>query len=173
MEKLLIVRSASFQQLDMNLSAIQARFPRHEIHLLTHEHGAKLAQSYKDISVIHTYPYRSSFSLIRPVHFLDVKFSTIIVLVANESGAGFLNVLRFALQIPALEYYVCNLVSELRRFSKSEIRRRRVESIVFRVLSSVLVAPILVFSIPFLCIQLYRCKGTKNEVQKSNVVKGA
>lgn len=86
----LIIRSASFQQLDKNFPAIEEALPDHRFQMLTHEHGVKLAEKYKLLSKIYVYPYKQSFSFWRPVQeFKDQKFDCVIVPVSNLTGAGF------------------------------------------------------------------------------------
>ncbi len=46
MKNILIIRSVSFQQLDLNLPAIKEKYSPCSISLLTHEHGVKLAEQF-------------------------------------------------------------------------------------------------------------------------------
>ncbi|HYH02954.1 MAG TPA: hypothetical protein VEC37_07615 [Bacillota bacterium] len=122
MKELLIIRSASFQQLDKNIGVIAERFPEHNIHILTHEHGVLLARKYKMIKEIFVYPYRSGFSYWKKT--LEIKektFDVVIVPVTNLSGAGFFNVLLFSLSIKACQRFCCNVVSELTALSPGGI----------------------------------------------------
>ncbi len=63
MKKLLIVRSASMQQLDNNLKAIINTFPDYEYHMLTHEHSVKLVEKYdvikKSLYILINNPFQS------------------------------------------------------------------------------------------------------------------
>jgi len=130
MQDILIIRSASFQQLDKNLPEIIRRFPNCRVSLLTHEHGVEPAKKYKELDQIYVYPHKSSFHPGRRVPELNGKtFDLVIVLVANVSGAGFLNVLRFALTIRAGRYYICNLVSNIREVRPATIRKKHVLNI--------------------------------------------
>ncbi len=122
MKELLVIRSASFQQLDKNLVMIRERFPDHKLSLLTHEHGVLLAQKYKDIDQIYVYPYTESFAYRRKVRELQKKeFETVIIPVTNLSGAGFVNVFLFSLTLQAKKRFVCNVISELREISRTQI----------------------------------------------------
>jgi hypothetical protein len=121
-KKLLIIRSAGFQQLDSNLASIKQHFPGRELHLLTHEHGRKLAAKYKDISCIRIYPYEGSFNHNQLIPGQESwKYDAVAVLVANISGAGFANVLSFAASLNEGELYLCNLVGEIRHLQPNDL----------------------------------------------------
>ena len=134
MKRLLIIRSASFQQLDSNLQHIRKKFPRHEIHLLTHEHGKRLARKYKDVNRIWGYPHRGGFSFRKvPDDLKKHEFDAVIIPVTNLSGAGFMNVFLFSLRIPAGQRHVCNLVSEITPISRREIVLSWMRNHLFRI----------------------------------------
>lgn len=122
MKELLIIRSASFQQLDLNLPEIKKKFPNYKISILTHEHGVKLAEKYEDIEQIYIYDYKDGFSIKRKVKkFQNKVFDALIVPVTNVSGAGFSNVFLFSLSIKAKKKYQCNVISEIKEYTNKNI----------------------------------------------------
>lgn len=122
MKEVLIIRSASFQQLDKNMEAIEKRYKGHKISMLTHEHGVKLAEKYKNIDKVYVYPYKDGFKYSQRVEELrDKEFETVIIPVTNISGAGFFNVLLFSLTVKAKKRVICNLVSDIWEISKPKI----------------------------------------------------
>ena len=146
MKELLIIRSVSFQQLDKNISVITQRFPEHNIHILTHEHGVLLAQKYKMIKGIYVYPYRSGFSYGKKVPELKEKpFDVVIVPVTNLSGAGFFNVFLFSLSIKAGQRFCCNVVSDLNEFKPAEIILSGLRNVLFKLIARIGTA---IFAIP-------------------------
>ncbi|MED4601249.1 hypothetical protein P9314_11085 [Paenibacillus validus] len=154
----LIIRSASFQQLDKNFPAIEEALPDHRFQMLTHEHGVKLAEKYKLLSKIYVYPYKQSFSFWRPVQeFKDQKFDCVIVPVSNLTGAGFLNVLLFSLTINAKKRYICNLISDLRPVSMVSIIGMGARSLLISAISvlvTVLLAVPLTIGLPMMLRRL-------------------
>ncbi|MDK2789028.1 MAG: hypothetical protein PWP07_2273 [Epulopiscium sp.] len=140
-KRLLIIRSISFQQLDTNLIEIKKHFEGYEIHLLTHEHGKKLAEKYKDIDKIWIYPYKSGFHFKNKCEDLNKQFfDAIIIPVTNLSGTGFVNVFLFSLTIPAKQRYICNLVSDIKSISQGGIGWLWFRSGVYSLLSYILAA---------------------------------
>ena len=123
MKRLLTIRSASFQQLDNNFPLIRSHFPEHEIHLLTHEHGRKLAEKYAFVSKVIVYPTAGNFS--SAVHLPELKgdkYDDVLVPVTNLSGAGFANVFAFALSLSAGSVHQCNLIGKIIELKAGEIR---------------------------------------------------
>ncbi|NLM97164.1 MAG: glycosyltransferase family 9 protein [Halanaerobiaceae bacterium] len=136
MKELLIIRSVSFQQLDKNIVAIKEEFKDYNINLLTHEHGVKLAEKYKWIKNIYTYPYKDSFKYRNKVNELkDKRFEIVIIPVTNITGAGFLNVLNYSLSIKARKRIICNVVSELKEVNIPQILFMNMKSILISVVS--------------------------------------
>jgi hypothetical protein len=114
MKKLLIIRSASFQQLDKNFAQILDAFPGHEIHMLTHEHGARLARKYSSLEKVLIYPHQGAFSAVsKPTGVEGESYDEILVPVANMTGCGFTNVFQFAAGLPSSSIHMCNLVGEI------------------------------------------------------------
>ncbi|NLK98774.1 hypothetical protein [Defluviitalea saccharophila] len=164
MKKLLIIRSVSFQQLDNNLKAIKDKFPEHEIHLLTHEHGRKLAEKYKGIKQIWIYPYKEGFGYSRKCQELENEhFDVVIVPCTNLSGTGFINVFLFSLSIHVKERYKCNLISEIKAFSKVQVMFWWIRSQIFKIISLFLsgIIGIMGFGVFFLCKGLGQLKTRK------------
>ena len=115
MKEVLIVRSVSFQQLDLNLPAIKNQYRDCSLSVLTHEHGLLLAQKYQDIDQVYVYPFKSAFSYWRrPKELRRKVFDTVIIPVSNLSGVGFDNVLFYSLSFKCKSRVICNLVSELK-----------------------------------------------------------
>lgn len=156
MKKLLIIRSVSFQQLDMNIVAIQHQFPDYRLNLLTHEHGVKLAEKYKMIDKVYVYPHKSGFQWGKRVLELQSEyFDAVIIPVTNISGNGFLNVLLYSLMLKTKRRYICNLISEIKGITSSKIILNGLENTVFSVLSLIAVA---VFILPVHLILPFKLK---------------
>ncbi|WPZ18081.1 hypothetical protein UM396_16190 [Geobacillus subterraneus] len=136
MKKLLIVRSASMQQLDKNLKIIIKKFPDYEYHMLTHEHSVKLVEKYDVIKKIIVYSYKESFSIKRQVPELkNETYDVVIIPVANLTGAGFFNVFQFSLSLKAKKRVVCNLISDLWDITPGQIRWMRIKHILMSIIS--------------------------------------
>lgn len=157
MKKLLIVRSASFQQLDKNLPSIRAAFPDHELHLLTHEHGRKLAEKYAEVKRVLVYPHAGPFRKGRGIPDLEgQRYDDVAVLAANLSGAGFANVLLFAAGLGMGELHLVNLVGETRSVLLSDIKRLwwrdvlcKISGATLGILLGLAAAAALLFALPF------------------------
>lgn len=150
MKKLLIIRSVPIQQLDNNLPEIIKEFPDHEITLLTHEHGIKLAEKYNTVDNIMVYPFKAKFSPRIKWNELDcMSFDIVIVPVANLTGAGFFNVMLFSLKIKANQIYMCNLVSNIVKINKSKLILKSIFHGFWMFLSSIIT---IVLSIPLTLI---------------------
>lgn len=159
MKKMLIIRSVSFQQLDLNLPEIKKRFPDYEISLLTHAHGVALAEKYQDIAQVYVYPYTEGFSAKKKVPDLEGKtFDVLVVPVTNLTGCGFLNVLAFGTKIKSREYYMCNVVSDITKTGRGKIFGKRCLEGIQKVLAFLLSIPCAVIGIGGLLINL---KGMK------------
>ncbi|PKM82364.1 MAG: hypothetical protein CVU89_05010 [Firmicutes bacterium HGW-Firmicutes-14] len=155
MQEVLIIRSVSFQQLDKNIKAIREKYRNCRISLLTHEHGVKLAEKYKNIYRVYVYPYQGSFSYGKPVKELENRdFDTVIIPVTNISGAGFSNVCLFALTIKAKKYVICNMVSDLREISRAGVFAVVAKNAVISVLASLFTVLIGVVVLPILPLLL-------------------
>lgn len=122
MKNILIIRSVSFQQLDLNLPAIKKQYDPCKISLLTHEHGVKLAAKYSDLEHIYIYPYKNGFNMADKVKELsDINFDVVVVPVTNINGGGFFNVLKYSKSINAKERVICNVISEIKSFTIGKI----------------------------------------------------
>lgn len=149
MKELLIIRSVSFQQLDMNLPAIRKAYPNCQISLLTHEHGVKLAKKYKDIAQIYVYPYKGGFKKSNKVpDFADKEFEAVVVPVTNLSGVGFDNVLAYATTIKSREFVLCTVTSELKQITRHKVTVLSIRNTLFKCtamfLSAILFVPVLI-----------------------------
>lgn len=138
MKELLIIRSASFQQLDLNLPEIKKKFTNYKISILTHEHGVKLAEKYEDIEQIYIYDYKDGFSIKRKVKkFQNKVFDALIVPVTNVSGAGFSNVFLFSLSIKAKKKYQCNVISEIKEYTNKNIIIGECRRFIYKIIAGV------------------------------------
>lgn len=159
MENILIIRSASFQQLDLNLKAICQKYKGSKIHILTHEHGVKLAEKYSVIDEIYVYPYKAGFKSKNKVKALkDKKFDIVIVPVTNLSGAGFFNVLKYALTIKTDKIVMCNVVSDLKEINKFSIYAMEAKNCLFKFIAIIFTIIFGILSTPFLAVKLKSVK---------------
>ena len=155
MKELLIIRSVSFQQLDLNLEKIMEQFPGYRISLLTHEHGVKLAEKYDKIEEIHVYDYKAGFGWSRKAGSLKGKrFAAVVIPVTNISGAGFSNVLLFSLTVKTERRYLCNVVSEIRELSVPGILAGLLLRGIYRGLAACFTLITLVLLAPFVIIMI-------------------
>ena len=156
MKEILIIRSVSFQQLDKILPTIKERFPDHKISVLTHEHGAPLARKYKDVETVYIYPYRGGFQYKDKANEISGKiFDAVIIPVANITGAGFFNVLKFSLSIKTGRRMICNVTSEMKEVKPAAIRLIGVRNGIFSALSMVLTGLIAVPLVIFFPLRLF------------------
>lgn len=157
MKELLIIRSVSFQQLDLNLKEIKKKFPNYTVSILTHEHGVKLAEKYEDINNIYIYPYKDGFSIKRNVEeFHNKTFEALIVPVTNISGTGFSNVFLFTLSIKAKRKYQCNVISEIKKYTNTKIIFIEFIRLIYKVVAGICT---LVFSIGITIILIGQILG--------------
>lgn len=165
MKELLIIRSVSFQQLDMNLPAIRKAYPDCQVSLLTHEHGVKLAKKYKDIAQIYVYPYKGGFKKSNKVpDFADKEFEAVVVPVTNLSGVGFDNVLAYATTIKSREFVLCTVTSELKPITRSKIRTVRMRNFLFKGVAALLSV---ILAVPVVIVLLGGMAGIKsNNIRK-------
>ena len=156
MKDILIIRSVSFQQLDKNLPIVKKRFPDHKISVLTHEHGAPLARKYKDVETVYIYPYRGGFQYKdRANEISGTIFDAVIIPVANITGAGFFNVLKFSLSIKTGRRMICNVTSEITEIKPAAIRLIGVKNGMFSALSMVLTSVLALPLVLFLPLRLF------------------
>lgn len=135
-EKVLIIRSVSFQQLDKNIMEIQKQFPNCEFELLTHSHGVKRSRRYPEISRIIDYESKKNFSGYHcPLELKKADYKAVVVPVTNIQGVGFLNVLFLATRIQAKKIYICNLVSEIWQLRLGKIYLKMILASIFSVLA--------------------------------------
>lgn len=146
MKNILIIRSVSFQQLDLNLPAIKEKYGECKISLLTHEHGVKLAEKYSDIEKIYVYPHKNGFNIKEKVDELsNIKFDVVVVPVTNINGGGFFNVLKFSKSINADERVICNVISDIITFTMADIYLLQIKSFFMKfisVIATVIISPI-------------------------------
>lgn len=143
MKKLLIVRSASFWQLDINLPQIKKQFSDYQLAILTHSSGVDKAKEYECISEIYEYKYNGSFNKKNVVKEIqNQKFDAVIILVTNLTGAFFENAIGYGCSIRAKEYYICNMVSELEKITKFNLFQRKFINLVIKICAGILTVPI-------------------------------
>ena len=153
MKNILIIRSVSFQQLDLNLPVIKEKYSPCSISLLTHEHGLKLAEKYSDIDKIYTYPYKEGFNIKNTVSELkNTEFDAAIVPVTNITGSGFFNVLKFSKSIKCKECVMCNVVSEIKPFTMNNIYWMEMKNnfmSIASIFATVMLSPIILITLLF------------------------
>ena len=153
MKNILIIRSVSFQQLDLNLPAIKEKYGGCKISLLTHEHGVKLAEKYSDIDKIYVYQYKDGFNISNKVNELSNKnFDVVVVPVTNINGGGFFNVLKFSKSINAKERVICNVISDISSFTMGDIYLLEIKSFLMKfiaILATVIISPIVFIILMF------------------------
>jgi len=151
MKNILIIRSVSFQQLDLNLPAIKEKYGECKISLLTHEHGVKLAEKYSDIEKIYVYPYKDGFNIVNAVNELsNINFDVVVVPVTNINGGGFFNVLKFSKSINAKERAICNVISDISSFTMGDIYLLEIRSFLMKVISilaTAIISPIVLIAL--------------------------
>lgn len=152
MQRVLIIRSVSFQQLDKNIVGIATAFPSADFHLLTHSHGVRRARKYGELSGIVDYENPGNFSPFRfPAALEGERFDAVVVPVTNLSGAGFLNVFLLAARVRARRVYCCNLVSELRPLPRVKLLFQVARAGLFS-LAALLLTGVSVLAVPFLLV---------------------
>jgi hypothetical protein len=137
MEKILIVRSTSFQHMDGVMDAVGRMFPAAALTILTHAHGEAQARKYAlgrngehagnnnetraEVRVA-VYPHRGNFSLLRPPAGLGAEdFQAVVVPVGNDSGSGFTNVFLFTLRVRAGRCLMCNRLLKINEISSARV----------------------------------------------------
>lgn len=159
MQNVLIIRSVSFQQIDLNLKAICEKYKDSKINMLTHEHGVKLAEKYSVINDIYVYPYKSGFeSRNRVKELQNSKFDVVIVPVTNLSGVGFFNVLKYALTVKADKIVMCNVISDLKEINRFSIYVMEAKNCLFKFVAAIFTIIFGILSAPFLMIKLKNSK---------------
>ncbi|MCP4157421.1 MAG: hypothetical protein GY757_57450 [bacterium] len=151
-KKVLIIRSASLQQLDQNMPAIKEFFKDSQLDILTHHHFVEQCKKYNDISNVLNYGESGDFSFNSvPPEIKRAKYDAVVVLTTNISGAGFLNVQMMALNIKSKKIYLCNLVSDIKELPKSKIILLAVRNGLFMSLATLGALPLIALS-PFLLL---------------------
>jgi hypothetical protein len=117
-EKVLIIRSVSFQQLDKSLPVILKQFNNSEFYILTHSHGIENCKKYNGIKEVIKYPSKKNFSAFKTGKLNQEKFDNVVYLVSNVKGNGFLNVSLLAHRLAAESVYECNINSNIKKVSK-------------------------------------------------------
>ncbi|MZP29443.1 hypothetical protein GTO91_06960 [Heliobacterium undosum] len=106
----LLIRSVPFQQLDKIVPALVRQYPGMKLAVLTHSHGREMAASYREVDEVLIYPEVGSFDQAKvPEAVRSRQWDMVVTPVANVSGSGFYNVLRFGLAIPARQHAQVNL----------------------------------------------------------------
>lgn len=157
-KNLLIIRSVSFQQLDLNLPEIQKAFPNYNISILTHAHGEKLAKKYSFIKKVYIYEYEGAFNKKNKVKSLsDTEWDAVLVPVTNISGESFLNVLAFGTSIKAKKYFMCNVVSEITELSSKKIFLKKARGLLCKTAACILTVPAaLLGALVLLVVRVFR-----------------
>lgn len=157
MKKLLIVRSVNFLQLDINILKIKEQFPNYQIDILTNSKTADTAKKYECVTNVYPYNFSGSFdkkNIVKEIQ--DKEFDVIIILVNNVSGLFFENVIHFGYSIKAKEYYICNIVSELKKITKFDLIKNDLVNLVVKICSFILTIPIGMYIICIKTIPFYK-----------------
>ena len=85
----------------------------------------------------------------------DKNFDAVIIPVANITGAGFFNVLKYSLSINARQRMICNVVSEIREIKPAAIRLTGLKNGIISALSMVLTGVMAVPLVLFLPLRLF------------------
>ncbi|MBM7866714.1 hypothetical protein GTO89_08155 [Heliobacterium gestii] len=110
----LLIRAVSFQQIDKIVPALVQEYPGMKLAILTHAHGRDMAAGYGEVDEVLVYPEVGSFDPAKvPEAVRSRRWDTVVAPVANVSGSGFYNVLRFSLAIPARQHVQINLPGQL------------------------------------------------------------
>lgn len=162
MKELLIVRSVSFQQIDLVLPAIRERFPDHRLVLLTHPHGVPIARKSPEFGEVLVYPHKGSFRVWRGAPELAGRsFEAVVVPVTSAGGGGFFNVFAFSFRIPAERRWMCLPAGDLAPLTTGGLLRGaagRAQASAIAFVAVAALAPVLVLSL--LCL-LRRFTGDK------------
>lgn len=146
MKNILIIRSVSFQQLDLNIPVIKDKYSPCSISILTHEHGVKLAEKYSYINQIYIYPYKDGFNINHKVNGLaKSNFDLVVVPVTNINGGGFFNVLNFSKSINCKERVICNVIGNITPFTINKIYLLEIKNFLMKlisILATIIVSPI-------------------------------
>lgn len=155
MGDVLIIRSVSFQQLDLNLPALRTVYHGQRLVLLTHAHGVKLAETYRDIAEVVVYPSDGPFTKAKvPEALKDRVFDSVVVPVTNSSGAGFFNVLELAFSFNTKEVRQCNVRSEINLVEPKDVKQRRMSHALFSLLAGMAGVLAGIVALPYLLWQL-------------------
>lgn len=153
-KKILIIRSVSFQQLDVNMLRIAGNFPpdEYDYWLLTHTHGVNIARKYPAIKEIIDYGYRRNFSPFHlPSGIKKESFNAVIIPVTNITGMGFLNVKLLAYRCKSATLLQCNLVSQFTPVSRKRLLLETGRSFIWGILAGGGTA-LLALAAPFLLL---------------------
>ncbi len=171
MDRVLIIRSVSLQQLDKNLPAIRERFADSELHLLTHPHSVDLCRKYTSVARVLSTETPQGFSpWRRPRRLPARRYAAVLVPVSNRSGAGFLNVLLLAARLRPRSVFLCDLASAIRPVSLAEILRRTLQAAACSTLALLGSAPVLLLAFPWLlfCLLFFRGKRSPADSAGNN-----
>jgi len=158
MKKLLIIRSSSIQQLDQNISEIEKKFKNHEIHILTHPHTLEHCKKYSVKKVI-SYNSKNDFSIFHfPKELKLTKYDSLIYLVSNLSGKGYLNLMLFSLLIRPKNIFFINIKSEIKRITKLSILKSISNSLLSFILTLITLPFIMIASIILMIVSIIKNK---------------
>lgn len=158
MKKLLIIRSSSIQQLDQNIKEIEKKFKDHEIHILTHPHTIEHCKKYSAKKII-TYKSKKDFSIFHiPKELKHTKYDSLIYLVSNLSGKGYLNLILFSLLIRPKKIFKINIKSEIKRITKLSILNTIIDSTLSFILTLITFPFIIIISIISMILSIFKNK---------------
>ncbi len=143
MPRVLILRSVSLQQLDVNLPAIASAFPGAAFDLLTHPHAVAECRKFTGIDRVIPLDSPAPFSPLRlPAGLRRERYAAVVVPVANCSGAGFLNVFLAAWATGAGAVYRCDVASAVERMPRWSLALRALAAVGFPAAALALMVPL-------------------------------
>lgn len=124
MKNLLVIRSVSFQQLDLQSENLGKRFMGYKTHLLTHPHGSDIAGTLNGFDKVITYPKSGNFSFWHYDKNSIVKnYDAVVIPICNKAVFGYLNVIFFSLRIATSARYICDGHGNINKLSPWDITK--------------------------------------------------
>ncbi len=109
----LVIRSASTQQLSYNLDAIKTKFMNCKLILLTHAHNFQGNKYFKEFNRISLFESREAFNKKDlPKELIKEKFQAVVILCSNLTGKGYGNILDMVSILNFEKLYFLNKLSE-------------------------------------------------------------
>ena len=168
MKKLLVIRSVSFQQLDLQSENLGKRFVGYESHLLTHPHGADIAGTLNGFDEVITYQKSGNFSF---WHYdrksIAKNYDAVVIPICNKAVFGYLNVIFFSLRIATSARYICDGHGNINKLSPWDILKMLGLSAIAKpvalLLSTLSILPIIITTTTLLAVKEIRKRNPSLE----------